>query len=406
VAPNQGDNNVSILLGVGDGTFFPAGDYNVGVDPDAVAAGDFNEDGHVDVVVANYTSDSVSRLRGVGNGAIAGRADYAVGDGPVFVIVADFNEDGHEDLATANYISHDVSVLLGVGNGTFAPAVSYRAHLTPSAIVAGDFNDDEQLDLVVTKHRANKVSVLSGAGDGTFAVALEGYAVGNRPRGVVAGDFDEDGHPDLAVANEWSNDVTILINLADGDVPTLLRSYSSSFSGNAIEVTWELGSAGSGLSFQVYREKGESEAFLPLETAISATGELSYRFVDGDIELGLAYRYRVDAVDEDSVWPLFTTETIATQAPGMVLGQNFPNPFGPSTSIRYGIPARSHVTIEIFDVAGRRIATLVNAIKRPGIYTEEWVGRDASGERVPSGIYFYKLTAGTRSITKKMILVR
>jgi flagellar hook assembly protein FlgD len=90
----------------------------------------------------------------------------------------------------------------------------------------------------------------------------------------------------------------------------------------------------------------------------------------------------------------------------MVLGQNFPNPFGPSTSIRYGIPARSHATIEIFDVAGRRIATLVNTNKRPGVYTEAWMGLDADGERVPSGIYFYKLSAGTRSLTKKMILVR
>ncbi len=84
-----------------------------------------------------------------------------------------------------------------------------------------------------------------------------------------------------------------------------------------------------------------------------------------------------------------------------ILGQNYPNPFNPSTSISYGVPARARVTLEILDMLGRVIATIVNGVKDPGKYTAEW---DASA--MPSGAYFYRLTAGSFTQTRKMLLVR
>ncbi len=84
-----------------------------------------------------------------------------------------------------------------------------------------------------------------------------------------------------------------------------------------------------------------------------------------------------------------------------ILGQNFPNPFNPSTSITYGLPVRTHVRLEILDVLGRVVATIVNGVKEAGTYTVTW---DASSR--PSGTYFYKLTTGGFTGTKKMLLVR
>ncbi len=83
------------------------------------------------------------------------------------------------------------------------------------------------------------------------------------------------------------------------------------------------------------------------------------------------------------------------------LSQNFPNPFNPKTVITYQLPVSSYVTLEVFDVLGRNVATLVNEKKQPGTYSAEW---DAS--RAASGIYFYRLTAGTFSATKKMAVVK
>jgi aminopeptidase N len=83
------------------------------------------------------------------------------------------------------------------------------------------------------------------------------------------------------------------------------------------------------------------------------------------------------------------------------LSQNFPNPFNPSTNIEYRIPNAELVTLKVYDVLGREVATLVNERKQPGMYSAEW-----DGSRAASGIYFYRLRAGTFSATKKMMLVK
>ena len=88
-----------------------------------------------------------------------------------------------------------------------------------------------------------------------------------------------------------------------------------------------------------------------------------------------------------------------------LLSQNYPNPFNPSTTIRYEIPERSFVTIKIYDVLGNEIATLVNEEKSAGSY-EVIFNTEASIKNPASGIYFYQLSAGNYTETKKMILLK
>jgi photosystem II stability/assembly factor-like uncharacterized protein len=83
------------------------------------------------------------------------------------------------------------------------------------------------------------------------------------------------------------------------------------------------------------------------------------------------------------------------------LFQNYPNPFNPMTEIRYQTPEISHVTLKVFDILGREVATLVNEQASPGTYTTRW---DASG--VASGVYLYRMQAGTFVTTKKMLSIR
>ena len=84
-----------------------------------------------------------------------------------------------------------------------------------------------------------------------------------------------------------------------------------------------------------------------------------------------------------------------------VLSQNYPNPFNPTTTIGYDIPERSLVTLVIYDVLGRRVETLVNGEKQPGHYE---VTLDAS--RLASGVYLYRLQAGSFSETRKLAFVK
>lgn len=86
--------------------------------------------------------------------------------------------------------------------------------------------------------------------------------------------------------------------------------------------------------------------------------------------------------------------------------QNYPNPFNPETVIRYQLPVVSDVTLEIYNLLGKKIATLVNARQNAGQYRVAWDGRDAAGTPVAAGIYLYRLRAGNVLQTRKMILVK
>jgi len=91
----------------------------------------------------------------------------------------------------------------------------------------------------------------------------------------------------------------------------------------------------------------------------------------------------------------------------ILLGQNYPNPFNPSTKIPYTINSANIVQINIYDVNGKIVKTIVNNIKQPGEYFETWDGTDKDGNIVPSGQYFYQLTVGgTKSYTKKGLLIK
>ena len=219
---NATSDDVSILLGLGDGTFADQVRYAAGDLPQSVAAGDFNADGHLDLAVANFDSDDVSILPGLGNGTFAAQVRYGTGDSPRSVATGDFNGDGHLDLAVANGFSDDVSILLGLGDGTFAAQVAYAAGDSPRSVAARDFNGDGHLDLAVANFVTNDVSILLGLGNGTFAAQVP-YGAGNGPQSVAAGDFNGDGHLDLAVANFASDDVSILLGLGDGTFADQVR---------------------------------------------------------------------------------------------------------------------------------------------------------------------------------------
>ncbi len=95
-------------------------------------------------------------------------------------------------------------------------------------------------------------------------------------------------------------------------------------------------------------------------------------------------------------------QNISTEIPGSYsLSQNFPNPFNPVTNINFDIIAKGNVKLFIYDILGRKISTLVNEVLQPGSYKIDW---DAAN--FPSGVYFYKLEAGSFSETKKMILIK
>ena len=89
-----------------------------------------------------------------------------------------------------------------------------------------------------------------------------------------------------------------------------------------------------------------------------------------------------------------------------MLNQNYPNPFNAETQISFDIASTSMVRLELFDITGRTIRTLVDQTYTPGRYRVTWDGRDGAGNEVASGMYIYRLSTGTDVMTKRLMLLR
>jgi hypothetical protein len=231
---NKLSDDISILLGNGDGTFTLGGEITLemspGVDlsPAAIVADDFNGDGRLDLAVTGSLvatngqsfangGGEVAILLGNGDGTFQAPAYYGVGVDPVALVAGDFNGRGTFDLAVANSGSNNVSILVGHGDGTFSVSKRpYSVGSSPDSIVTADFNGDGDLDLAVTNLLGGSVSILLGNGDGTFQPAFPVFFGADRPESLAVGDFNGDGRVDLAVANSGSHSLSILLGNGDG----------------------------------------------------------------------------------------------------------------------------------------------------------------------------------------------
>src|SRR5581483_5487147 len=209
------------------GEFLPGTNFSLPADPDFVVALDFNGDGKIDLAVASGLADNVSILLGNGDGTFQSPVSYATQARPTGLAAGDLNGDGKVDLITANNSSMSVSVLLGNGNGTFGTANNIALPIAdPYAVTLADFNGDGILDAAVSNNElANgQLLVMMGVGDGTFLTPLTYTTRGSYSDGVAAGDFNNDGHLDLAVTNYCYNkvctnsqgSVSIFLNNGDG----------------------------------------------------------------------------------------------------------------------------------------------------------------------------------------------
>jgi VCBS repeat protein/FG-GAP repeat protein len=214
LAVAESSGSLSLLFGTGGGAFGAATSVPVGTSLRSVAIGDLNGDGTPDLAVANDTGSNVWVLLGTGGGAFGGTLPYGVGSQPVSVAIGDLNGDGKPDLAVANS-GGNVSVLLGTGTGSFGAATNFAAGSAPFSVAIGDLNGDGKPDLAVANVGDATVSVLLGTGTGAFGLPTN-FPVGSQPQSVAIGDLNGDGKPDLAVANSSSANVSVLLGTGTG----------------------------------------------------------------------------------------------------------------------------------------------------------------------------------------------
>ena len=200
-----------IQFGNGDGTFTLSCELSLSFEgSQSMAVGDFNGDGQPDVAVINSLANGVNVFLNKGGCPSAVSAIPATGDGPTSIAAADFNGDGKLDLAVANSGSNNVTILLGNGDGTFTAAASPATGMAPNSLAVGDFNGDGVPDLAVANAGSSNVTILLGNGDGTLKAATSPTA-DTGSTSVTAADFNGDGREDLVVANSRDSSATALL---------------------------------------------------------------------------------------------------------------------------------------------------------------------------------------------------
>lgn len=207
VVADYAERTVAVLVGHGDGTFSATAPQPTGGSgPESIVAADLDGDGATDVAVADI-GGTVTVLLGDGTGRLGAPAALPAGGiTSMEVVAADLDGDGDVDLAVANSGSRNVGVLLNAGSGTFADAVAYRVGYVasrPVGLAAGDLDGDGAVDLaaISTSGPSGIVSVLRNAGNGTYSVIANVGSGGAHPDAVQIGDIDGDGSADVGVAN-------------------------------------------------------------------------------------------------------------------------------------------------------------------------------------------------------------
>jgi hypothetical protein len=218
---------------------------------------------------------------------------------------------------------------------------------------------------------------------------------------VVAGHWDAFGFIEGQPMTGYSKD-----NIHPG-IPGPLSLLSSTDTG--VEIGWEMSMADDFQYFEVYR------ATNPDFTDADVYATVETMFSDGDVIIGQTYYYAVSAVDANGnmseTTNVVTTSIVSVDDLEMIptaygLSQNYPNPFNPTTSIEFALPEAAQVSLEIYNLLGQKVRTLVNGYVPAGYINTSWDGLDQNGKEISSGTYIYRLQTADQTFSKKMVLMK
>ncbi len=187
-------------------------------------------------------------------------------------------------------------------------------------------------------------------------------------------------------------------------LPVELVSFAATAGSGFAYLSWKTATEKNNSGFEIQRKTGADwERVSFIQGYGTTTKENSYSFRDNISALlsGVIY-YRLKQIDYNGTYEYSKEIMVNSTAPSdFSLMQNYPNPFNPGTLINYSIPQNSNVILKVYDSNGSEVATLVNENKISGNYTVNF-----NAYRLASGIYYYTITAGSFSKTRKMILMK
>ena len=203
----------------------------------------------------------------------------------------------------------------------------------------------------------------------------------------------------------------IVLKYNDEIVPVELVNFTSLIEGNKVLLNWTTATETNNQGFQIERRKTQdvkSENWKNIGFINgngTTTESQSYTFVDKNLGSG-KYQYRLKQIDFNGTFEYSSSIDVEIGSPlNFSLSQNFPNPFNPTTIIKFDLPFDGLVQLEVYDILGRRVATLINENKAAGKYEVNFSATGVASS-LASGVYIYKIQSGSFVNSKKMILLK
>ncbi len=190
-------------------------------------------------------------------------------------------------------------------------------------------------------------------------------------------------------------------------LPVELTSFTATTTKSSATLAWQTATEVNNYGFDVERRtvgetvsgKWEKVGFVAGNGTSNSAH--SYSYTDNAITAG-TYVYRLKQIDNGGAYKYSNEAQVTIATPkSFALNQNYPNPFNPTTTISYDVPQQSNVKIAVYDIMGRELATLVNETKDVGSYQTVW-----NANKIASGVYFYRISAGAYTSVKKLVLLK
>jgi subtilisin family serine protease len=251
---------------------------------------------------------------------------------------------------------------------------------------------------------------------GAVALILDRYpsATPSQIYAALQNNATTDGYTGSIPNNTWGyGKLDIYDAINDPAVPVELSTFSAINNGSTVIISWRTETEIQNYGFEVERKEGNTPSSFANDNTNSfekigfvqgngnSNSPKEYTFVDNSAKTG-KYFYRLKQIDSDGSTSYSKVIEIDLNTPKKYeLSQNYPNPFNPITSINFILPISGHVRLTLLNILGEELRTLVNEFKEAGIHTINFDARD-----LESGVYIYKIEAGSFTQTRKMVFLK
>lgn len=400
---NEHSNDVRLFLNDGAGGYdeFEAFDLLNGDTPSPNEGGDFNNDGIIDLAIANTLNDQVSILIGDGIDGFLEEESYTADTNVRGIGILDSDADGDDDILTANRIGNNMSLLINDGSGSFEDPINFETGAnTESGIAIADANGDGIMDVFIAGFNSEEVIVMLGDGNNNFTFQDQSDLDG-RPWMITVGDVNNDGFVDVVSANSNGNKVGVMFGDGLGNISEATEYVSEGFplaiDLGDIDGDGDLDMMSSNfyaIKYFLYENDGNGNFAEPIFYNASAAASctiLHDRDNDGDLD--------ISGIDElDDLVILFENDTILSSVSTIsneIALELYPNPFSSELIINYP-PAPNKGNLKLYSIDGKML------LSRDLIPKSEKL-RLKTGELEP-GFYLIELIYDDEKIASKKIL--